>query len=44
VTLHLFRLDRDRYAKHATGVPGVPLVLAGPVSTPLDPAVLLPAG
>jgi Uma2 family endonuclease len=41
-TLHLLRLEGDRYTEHAKAAPGELLELTDPVAATIDPADLLP--
>lgn len=41
-TLHLYRLDGDRYVEHGVARPGETLVMTEPVAAVLEPAALLP--
>lgn len=40
-TLHLQRLDGDKYLEHATGTPGEPLQMTEPVTLTIEPADLV---
>ncbi|KHD72749.1 Uma2 family endonuclease [Actinoplanes utahensis] len=41
-TFHLYQLNGNRYAEHASASPGKPLELIEPVAVTIDPADLLP--
>lgn len=41
-TVHLYRLDGDKYVEHATAKPGAILHLTEPVTAEIDPEALLP--